>query len=185
MKKETIINLKSYQDWFAEQLKKANENPGAVGYGMMIRIAGNLAIEANNQGLSWKELAEKIGVKENWVSRFFNCSEKTSMLSIMRVALALGLKPELDFTFTKEHEPDSVLMKAKEKLENYNLNLENRSFSKYSHREEIVHKTDLKIILENLISWGIPQDKIINIFDGISFDLFEKDDKNLLSSNRS
>ena len=83
------------EQWFGDQLTQANNNPEAVAYGIMLRIAGEISLALRNKQWKQKDLAAKLGVTEAWISRLLNAPTNMSILKIVEVAMALGLEIDI------------------------------------------------------------------------------------------
>lgn len=84
------------EQWFDDQLAEANNNPEAVAYGIMLRIAGEISLALRTKQWKQKDLAANLGVTEAWISRLLNAPPNMSILKIVKVAMVLGL--EIDIT---------------------------------------------------------------------------------------
>ncbi|MBU0606817.1 MAG: helix-turn-helix transcriptional regulator [Armatimonadetes bacterium] len=74
----------------ALEAKYAND-PEAINYGLLMDATDLICREMEAQGLTRRELAERLGVSPQYVTKFLNTPSNTSLLQIVRFAQALGL----------------------------------------------------------------------------------------------
>ena len=86
------------EQWFDGQLAQANDNPAAVAYGVMLRIAGEISLALKQKNWKQKDLAAKLGVTEAWISRLLNAPVNMSIPKIVEAAMALDLEVEVALT---------------------------------------------------------------------------------------
>lgn len=86
--------------WFQKLLKKAEKDPEAITYRLLYMITDDICRAMEKQGMTRRELAERLGVKPQYVSRFLNTPTNTSLYQVVRFAQAVGLK--LEYTRLEE-----------------------------------------------------------------------------------
>lgn len=59
------------------------------------RISRELGIAFDMSGMTQLELSQKTGIKQEALSRFFNCRNEPRIGTVVKIAKALGLKLEL------------------------------------------------------------------------------------------
>lgn len=90
--------------WFEELLAQADRDPEANTYELLYMITDDICRAMKAQGMTRRELAERLGVKPQYVSRFLNTPMNTSLRQIVRFAQAVGLKLQ----YTRLEEPVKV-----------------------------------------------------------------------------
>jgi transcriptional regulator with XRE-family HTH domain len=80
-----------------ERKKRFKQDPDYILHGLLCDIAEDIYVAMEEQGLSQAELAQRIGVKRQFVNRFLNTPQNTTLRTIVRLATALGLEFDYDF----------------------------------------------------------------------------------------
>jgi len=76
---------------FAEWLEEFRDDPEYISHGLLMDATDLICREMEAQGLSRRELAERLGVSPQYVTKFLNTPGNTTLLQIVRFAQALGL----------------------------------------------------------------------------------------------
>ena len=87
-------------EWFQKMLDEIENDPEANTYELLYMITDDIAWAMEKQGMTRRELAERLGVKPQYVSRFLNTPTNTSLYQVVRFAQAVGLK--LEYTRLEE-----------------------------------------------------------------------------------
>ena len=77
--------------------KQYDNDPDFVAEGMAIKIVEDALRIMKQKGLTRSDLANKMGVPRAQVSRLLNAPPNLTLRSIARLAVALGVKPNLHF----------------------------------------------------------------------------------------
>lgn len=92
--------------WLAPQIEELEHDPEYVAEGLALQVIEQALGLMQEQGISRAELAERLGTSRAYVTKLFNAPPNLTLLSIARLALALGatlkisLKP--DSTFSRD-----------------------------------------------------------------------------------
>ena len=70
-------------------------DPDFVAEGLSIAIIENALQIMKEQGISRSELAREMSVPKSQISRIFNAPPNLTLLSIARIAIALGVEPQV------------------------------------------------------------------------------------------
>jgi transcriptional regulator with XRE-family HTH domain len=73
---------------------KYGKDPDFVAEGLSIVIIENALKVMNEKGISRADLAREMGVPKSQISRIFNAPPNLTLLSIARIAVALGVEPQ-------------------------------------------------------------------------------------------
>ncbi len=79
-------------DEFASEYAK---DPNYVAEGMALEFAEAASRRMKDEGVSRAELARQMGVSRAYITRIFDAPPNLTLLSIAKLALALGLTPEI------------------------------------------------------------------------------------------
>lgn len=77
---------------FAKWLEEYKHDPEYINYGLLMDATDLICREMEAQGLTRKELAARLGVSPQYITKFLNTPSNTSLLQIVRFAQALGLE---------------------------------------------------------------------------------------------
>lgn len=72
---------------------KYEKDPDFVAEGLSISVIENALKVMKKKGISRTDLAREMGVPKSQISRIFNAPPNLTLLSIARIALALGVEP--------------------------------------------------------------------------------------------
>lgn len=73
---------------------KYEKDPEFVAEGLSIGIIENALQVMKQKGISRADLAREMGVPKSQISRIFNAPPNLTLLSIARIAVALGVEPK-------------------------------------------------------------------------------------------
>ncbi len=73
---------------------KYQQNPEFLAEGLSIAIIENALKVMKQKGINRADLAREMGVPKSQVSRIFNAPPNLTLLSIARIAVALGVEPQ-------------------------------------------------------------------------------------------
>jgi len=86
----------SSNEWFLEKdIHKYENDPEFVAEGLALKVTEEMlqCLEQKKLNQSW--LAEKMGVSRAHVSRILNARPNMTLLTIAKIAIALGVKPDV------------------------------------------------------------------------------------------
>jgi predicted transcriptional regulator len=84
--------MKNFEKYLNEQLRDPEFKEEYEKLEPRYQIIRQLIIERNNQNLTQKELAEKIGIKQSHISRLENGNYNPSVEFLQKIASGLGKK---------------------------------------------------------------------------------------------
>ena len=70
-------------------------DPEFIAEGLAVKVTEQLAVLLEEKGLTQSWLAQQMGVSRAHVSRILNAPPNMTLLTIARIAVALGVKPEV------------------------------------------------------------------------------------------
>ena len=73
---------------------KYEKDPDFLAEGLSISIIENSLQVMKEKGISRTDLAREMGVPKSQISRIFNAPPNLTLLSIARIAVALGVEPQ-------------------------------------------------------------------------------------------
>ena len=76
---------------FAQWRAEYENDPEAVNYRLLMDATDMICREMDAQGITRRELADRLGVSPQYVTKFLNTPGNTTLLQIVRFAQALGL----------------------------------------------------------------------------------------------
>lgn len=105
-----------FKGWFDDEVGQLEKDPEYIAYGLMVDLAAQVARKLHDEGLKQKELAERLGKSQGWISRFMNDPTNFSIKKLVEIAVALGM--ELDISFKEggaipDFKPKTITGKAK------------------------------------------------------------------------
>lgn len=77
---------------FAQWLAEYEGDPEYITYGLLDDVTDLICREMDAQGITRRELAERLGVTPQYITKFLNTPSNTTLLQIVRFAQALGLE---------------------------------------------------------------------------------------------
>ncbi len=79
-----------------QELKQKHENDAEyIAYKLLLEITDSICGAMDEQGMKRKELAERLGVSPQYVTKFLNTPENTTVYQVVRFAQAVGLDVEV------------------------------------------------------------------------------------------
>ena len=82
-------------DFFERLDREFANDPECITDGLLLRVTEIIYAAMEEQGLSRRELAQRAGVSARAVTAFYNAPTNTRLLTIVRLAQALGLEVEI------------------------------------------------------------------------------------------
>lgn len=77
-----------------QYFEKYEKDPDFLAEGLAIGIIENSLQVMKQKGISRADLAREMGVPKSQISRIFNAPPNLTLLSIARIAVALGVEPQ-------------------------------------------------------------------------------------------
>lgn len=84
-------------NWFSDLLEESNQSPEAVVYGLMLRIAGQVAKAMAEQELTPASLAAVLGTSTAWVNQLLDADVNLKFADVMSTVMWLGIDIKLVF----------------------------------------------------------------------------------------
>lgn len=78
----------------AKYYEKYEKDPDFIAEGLSIAIIENALRVMKHEGISRADLAREMGVPKSQISRIFNAPPNLTLLTIARIAVALGVEPQ-------------------------------------------------------------------------------------------
>lgn len=78
-----------------ELMAKFSDDPEYLAEKLALEIVAQLCLEMERQGLTGKELAERLGTSPAFVSQVLNGKPNLTLLTLCKFAAALGLVPQV------------------------------------------------------------------------------------------
>lgn len=106
----------NFKGWFDEEVDQLEKDPEYIAYGLMVDLAAQVAKKLKTEGLKQKDLAERLGKSEGWISRFMNDPTNFSIKKLVEIAVALGMELDVSFKETgaePEFKSKTITGKAK------------------------------------------------------------------------
>lgn len=82
-------------EWFAKMQQEFAGDPEYLAEKLALEIVAQLSMEMERQGLTGKELAERIGTSPAFVSQVLNGKPNMTLLTLCKFAAALGMAPQV------------------------------------------------------------------------------------------
>jgi len=83
--------------WFEKERKKIEKDYRYYLYKLINEVTDKIENLIESKGLSKKELAERLKVSKSTVSRILDGNRNMTLETLVKVAFALGYKPEINF----------------------------------------------------------------------------------------
>jgi transcriptional regulator with XRE-family HTH domain len=102
-------------EWtFVESLKQYENDPEFVAEGLAMEFVEQMLECMERKGVSQSGLAEKMGVSRAYISRILDARPNMTLLTMAKISIALGLKPDvcLDAEKWKQRAPVTGRPKA-------------------------------------------------------------------------
>jgi len=80
-----------YEEWFRQQLEEFRDDPEFVADGVSLEIISGIHQAMQRQGLTKKQLAERVGVSPAFISQVLNGKPNLTLLTLAKFCIALGL----------------------------------------------------------------------------------------------
>ena len=85
------------EEWFDAKVREAERHPAFMAEGMVLEVMEAFGKVMHEQGITGKELAERLDASPSFVSQVLNGKPNMTLLTLARFALALGLQPQITF----------------------------------------------------------------------------------------
>ena len=96
------------QAWFEDQIEQHKDDPGFLARQLLIRVTEEIARLMDAKGITRTELARRLGVKPPLVTRILQGQPNITILTLVRLAVALDVGIGIEFGTTSwEHAEDS------------------------------------------------------------------------------
>lgn len=100
-----------FKKWYESEKDELSQDPEFIAQGIMMDLSIQIADYLKQHNLKQKDLADRLGKSQGWVSRFLNGPTNFSVLKLTEMAVALGLKLNVSFEINdqdnKEYQPVS------------------------------------------------------------------------------
>ena len=93
-----------------EYYVKYEKDPDFLAEGLSIGIIENSLKVMKRKGISRADLAREMGVPKSQISRIFNAPPNLTLLSIARIAVALGVEPQVLLTTEVAAEKEAAVI---------------------------------------------------------------------------
>ena len=88
--------IENKSDMVLEKWAKDYENdPEYIAEGLSLKVVEEMLAQLNKKGLTQSWLAEKMGVSRAHISKILNAAPNMTFLTLAKIAVALGTKPEV------------------------------------------------------------------------------------------
>ena len=92
-----------------QELKQKHENDAEyIAYKLLLEITDSICAAMDEQGMKRKELAARLGVSPQYVTKFLNTPENTTVYQVVRFAQAVGLDVEVSLSPHREQPQGSA-----------------------------------------------------------------------------
>jgi transcriptional regulator with XRE-family HTH domain len=85
----------SSSQWFADLEKQFADDPEYLAEKLALEFVAQLSLEMERQGLTGKQLAERLGTSPAFVSQVLNGKPNMTLLTLCKFAAALGMAPKI------------------------------------------------------------------------------------------
>ena len=87
--------MRSAEDEFQDLIDEFEDDPEYIAYGLVSKFVDDLCRVMDTRGVTRAELAGRLGVSPQYVTKFLDSTEKTSVCQLVRFAKALGVEVTL------------------------------------------------------------------------------------------
>lgn len=95
---ETPVEQKCEEaGWLDDRLQALQQDPEFVAGALALDITENALRIMQAQGINRLQMAKRMGVSRAYVTRLFNAPPNLTLETIARLALALGMSPQVSF----------------------------------------------------------------------------------------
>ena len=95
--KSNTDNPFDFEVWFDEEVDQLQNDPEYIAYGLMTKLAAEVARKLEKEDLKQKDLAERLDKSPGWISRFMNDPTNFSIKKLVEIAVALDMELEVRF----------------------------------------------------------------------------------------
>ncbi len=78
--------------------RKYQDEPDYTAYRLLLEITDSICAAMERQGMKRKELAQRLGVSPQYVTKFLNTPENTTIYQVVRFAHAVGLDVKISLS---------------------------------------------------------------------------------------
>lgn len=103
------------REWFSRLESEYANDPQYILHGLLLDITDDICRAIHEQGISRSELAERLGVTRQYVTKFLNTPQNTRLETIVQFATALGLTVDVSLRPKAEEEPRNAPQKPRAK----------------------------------------------------------------------
>ncbi len=100
--------------WFDDILAEHDEDPEIVLYEILLDVTEKICKSMQERDISQTELADRLGVSRQYVSRFLNTPSNTTLKSIIEFAMALDMDVEITLHEASPEQAENDEMKRKD-----------------------------------------------------------------------
>ena len=84
-------------EWFQRRLRESRNSPDYILEGVILDVTEQIVAAMQQQEVSRSEVAERMGVSRAYITKLLRGEGNTTLRTLVRVALALGLRPQVSF----------------------------------------------------------------------------------------
>lgn len=99
------------RQWFQQYLDRYRDDPDYILEGVILDVTEQIVAAMQEQEISRSELAKRMGVSRAYITKLLRGEGNTTLRTLVRIALALGLRPQVSFV---EPEPMDEAQPARE-----------------------------------------------------------------------
>lgn len=85
------------RQWFQQYLDRYRDDPDYILEGVILDVTEQIVAAMEEQEVSRSELAERMGVSRAYITKLLRGEGNTTLRTLVRIALALGLRPQVSF----------------------------------------------------------------------------------------
>ncbi|MFP3904895.1 MAG: helix-turn-helix domain-containing protein [Armatimonadota bacterium] len=100
--------------WFEQAFTEYDDDPEIVLYEILLEVTEKICKSMKDRDISQTELADRLGVSRQYVSRFLNTPGNTTLKSIIEFAMALDMAVEITLHEASPEQTENDGMKRKD-----------------------------------------------------------------------
>lgn len=89
------MRMKATSQWWAAGEKELENDPEYIAEGLALELAVSAFKKMTIDGISRKELADRLDVSRGYVSQILSGKTNMTVLTVCKLAVALGMRPEV------------------------------------------------------------------------------------------
>jgi len=93
------------EEWFSQMLEESRNRPDFIADEMALQIVADVYKAMLREGLTKKQLAERIGVSPAFVSQVLNGKPNMTLVTVAKFALALNLDCHIELRAKQDEAP--------------------------------------------------------------------------------